>query len=160
MVSLWKLKDKQNETKISRFQKIDNLIFYRIIHKFNIKLKIVLRKFCFLLVHIKWHNLVILLTCTRMKWKEKNDLKSDTIHVSLDIFMEQMLSFFMIIILCRESLGEVRPRTVFVWYWMNYNFSIKKKTLIRFAELFTFVLGQTPKCIHSTFISRSLIFQL
>lgn len=66
----------------------------------------------------------------------------------------------MIIILCRESFEEVRPRTVFVRYWMNYNFSIKKKNLIRFAELFTFVLGQTPKCIHSTFISRSLIFQL
>lgn len=95
-----------------------------------------------------------------MKWKEKNDLKSDIIHVSLDIFMEQMLYFFMIIILCRESFEEVRPRTVFVRYWMNYNFSIKKKNLIRFAELFTFVLGQTPKCIHSTFISRSLIFQL
>lgn len=31
-----------------------------------------------------------------MKWKEKNDLKSDTIHVHvhLDIFMEQMLYFF------------------------------------------------------------------
>lgn len=62
-----------------------------------------------------------------MKWKEKNDLKSDTLHVSLDIFTEQMLYFFMIIILCRESFGEVRPRTVFVRYWMNYNFSIKKK---------------------------------
>lgn len=91
-----------------------------------------------------------------MKWKEKNDLKSDTIHASLNIFMEQMLQFFfMIIILCRESFGEVRPQTVFV----RYTFRSRKK-LIRFAELLTFVLGQTPKCIHSTFISRSLIFQL
>lgn len=47
------------KAKFPDFKKIDNLIFYKIIHKFNMKLKRVLRKLCFLLVHIKRQNLVI-----------------------------------------------------------------------------------------------------